>query len=98
MEGFAKEMFKNDILLNSRTKGTNEVGESTFTATVSGSGNIGGSYVTNTSGGTNETPATEYTGIGSVTNTNVISGELTNYIPVVVEGTISLGAPKSVAQ
>jgi hypothetical protein len=56
--------------------------------------------VTNTSGGTNETwvPATEYTGIGSVTNTNVISGELTNYIPVVVEGTISLGAPKSVAQ
>lgn len=76
------------------------MGESTFTATVSGSGNIGGSYVTNTSGGTNETwvPATEYTGIGSVTNTNVISGELTNYIPVVVEGTISLGAPKSVAQ
>jgi hypothetical protein len=97
--GFAKETFNTDVLLKSKTKGTNQVPVTSFTASVAGSGNIGGSYVTNLVG-TNEIglPATEYTGIGSVTNTNFISGGITNPIPVVVEGTISIGAPKSVPQ
>jgi hypothetical protein len=96
--GFSKEMFKNDVLLKSRTKGTNQVGESTFTASVSGYGNIGGSFETNGAGTNSYTvPATEY--YGTNTNpTNAVSGFITNPIPVVVEGTISLGAPKSVPQ
>ncbi|MGP8201044.1 MAG: hypothetical protein ACLQU4_16250 [Limisphaerales bacterium] len=103
VSGFAKETFSTDVLLKSKTKGTNEVPVTSFTANVSGSGWIGGSYTTNTSLGTNgtatELPATEYTGIGSVTNTNFVSGSITNPInPVVIQGTISVGAPKSVAQ
>jgi hypothetical protein len=99
VSGFSKETYKEDVLLKSRTKGTNEVPETSFTTSVNGSGWIGGYYVTNTSG-TNEVglPVDEWTGIGSVTNTNVISGGITNPIPVVVEGTISLSSPKSKAQ
>jgi len=96
--GFAKGTFNNDILLKSKTKGTNEVPEEAFTASVSGHGYIGGSFETN-GAGTNSigVPATEYYGT-NMADTNIVSGFLTNAIPVVVEGTISLGSPKSVAQ
>jgi hypothetical protein len=96
MTGFTKAMKKYDIL--HQAKGlTNEVVDKTFTATVSGAGSIGGTYTTNTnvvSGISIAVPTTnEISGTNAVTN-----GTITNIIPVVVEGTITVGAPKSVPQ
>lgn len=97
--GFAKVMYDLDYLLKSKKLGTNDVPETTSSTLVTGSGYIGGSYVTNNqSGNSIYLPATEYTGIGSVTNTNYVDGSITNPVPVVFEGTISVGAPKSVPQ
>jgi len=103
MSGFFKVMFKNDVL--HQVKGlTNQVGDvETYTGTVSGSGYIGGSFVTNNSPGTNvwsnyiNLPVTEYNGTNTAF-TNQVSGTLTNPVQVVVEGTITVGAPKNVAQ
>jgi hypothetical protein len=96
LQGFGKGTSTYDVLHKSRTA-TNEVQESTSTASVGGYGYIGGYYVTNSSG-TNYIsisvfPTTEYSGTNLITN-----GIITNPIPVVVEGTISLGSPKSVPQ
>jgi hypothetical protein len=103
LQGFAKSMFKYDVLKTVIHHYTNEVMETTSTAAVTGFGLIGGTYITNTVGSTNSVSVgafngSEVTGIGSVTNTNSITGTITNYIPVVVEGTITVGAPRSVAQ
>jgi len=98
LDGFFKVMQKYDVL--HQVKGlTNEVGEETFTATVAGNGDIGGVYVTNGIGASNSVSlyATEYNGTNTA-STNRVSGSITNPIPVVVEGTISIGAPKNVAQ
>jgi hypothetical protein len=96
--GFAKGTFADDVLSKSKTAGTNEVPDGTYTASVSGHGYIGGTYVTNSAAGNAiSLPANEYHGTNTAF-TNEISGSLTNPIPVVVEGTISLGAPKTVAQ
>jgi hypothetical protein len=99
LDGFFKSIAKYDVL--HMQKGlTNQVGESTFTATVSGSGTIGGSYVnTNFTGG----PAVNVNNfanefIGGVVTNGTITGILTNPVSVVVTGTVTLGAPKNVAQ
>ncbi len=98
LDGFFKAMRKYDVL--HQVKGlTNQVGQETFTATVTGYGNIGGVYVTNGVGASNSVSlyATEYNGTNT-SFTNQVSGSITNPIPVVVTGTVSLGAPKNVAQ
>jgi hypothetical protein len=97
VSGFSKPMYKYDVLHQSKGV-TNEVVETTSTASVSGSGFIGGTYVTNISGTNIESlPATEYFGTNT-SFTNQVGGVITNPIPVVVEGTISISGPKSVAQ
>jgi hypothetical protein len=100
LQGFSKDMYKYDILHAVSKHYTNEVSETTSTTAVSGSGYIGGTYVTNSLGASNNINLfdTEYTGIGSITNTNTVSGSITNPVPVVVVGTISVAAPHSVPQ
>jgi len=97
LTGFSKAIEKLDQLSKSKAAGTNSVTDTTFTATVSGSGYLGGTYTTNTNlvaGVAIAIPTTnEISGSNAVT-----SGTISNVIPVVVEGTIIAGAPKNLAQ
>jgi len=104
--GLVKAMSKNDVLYASKKAGiTNEVPDTTSTATgVSGEGYVGGTFTTNTTtasvGGkvlATSLYASEYFGTNTA-GTNAVTGAITNPIPVVVEGSVSLGAPHSVPQ
>lgn len=96
LDGIVKAVKKIDVLHAAKT-GTNEVTDTTSTATVAGFGSIGGVYSTNTnvvSGLSIAIPSTN-----EVSGTNALTtGTITNIIPVVVTGTVVVGSPKSVAQ
>jgi hypothetical protein len=96
LDGLVKAVKKIDVLHQSKA-GTNEVTDTTSTATVAGFGSIGGIYSTNTnvvSGLSIAIPSTnELSGTNALT-----TGTITNIIPVVVTGTVVVGSPKSVAQ
>jgi hypothetical protein len=98
--GFVKAATKYDVLYLSKKSGiTNEVTDTTQSATVSGYGDVGGTFITNAVAGTNSTGVytTEYYGTNTAV-TNEVTGSITNPIPVVVEGTVTIGSPKSVPE
>jgi hypothetical protein len=100
LSGFAKLMDKFDVLHTFPHVATNEVGETTSTASIAGGGYIGGTFLATNSGGLNTVilPVPEFTNAFTTNIGEITVGELTNTIPVVVEGTITVGAPHSVAQ
>lgn len=93
LHGFVNLASKDDVLSTSHGVKT-EVGDDTYTAAVSGYGYIGGSYSTNPYVSTNsasfQLPTTS-TDVGT-------NGSIVGATPVVVEGTISLGAPKNIPE
>lgn len=96
--GFSTVMKKYDVLKKAKSL-TNEVYDTTITASVAGSGDISGTYATNTSIGAGTNATSLYTSGETVAGTNTaISGIIENPIPVVVKGTITIGAPRSVPQ
>jgi hypothetical protein len=109
LDGFAKAMMKLDVLHTFPRTETNQVFETSSTATISGSGNIGGTFLaTNTPGaGTNSVSVystSEYYGTNTAATNNILTGSATapgiiiNPVPAVVTGTITVGPPHSVAE
>jgi hypothetical protein len=99
LQGFAKETEKYDVLHKVTGKSTNEIFTQSSTATVNGYGNIGGTFTTNGPGASNSLDIgffnTEYTNPGATNQAAITTGSITNPIPVVVEGTISIGSPSA---
>lgn len=97
LRGLVKESLRVDTL-RAKKGTTAAIVEDLFgansTATVAGYGYMGGTYVTNMTlnGNSVNLPASEYSG------TNLITGSLSNTVPVIVEGTIDTTFLKNLAQ
>jgi hypothetical protein len=92
LHGFVQLTSKDDVLATHAGVKTEIPNEDTFTATVNGYGYIGGTYSTNAYSATNSTS------FALPASTDTTNGSVVGATPVVVEGTISLGAPKNIGQ